>query len=90
MSLSIAVPDDIQAALESEWTDLGRHLQESLAIDGFKKGLLTIAQVRRLLNLPYRFDAEQFLGSHGIAVIDFDPSELDREAQLHQNVAARE
>jgi hypothetical protein len=85
MSLSIAVPDDIQAALESEWADLGRHLQEHLATDGFKKGLFTMAQVRRLLDLPHRFDAEQFLGSHGVAVIDFDLSELERESRLHQS-----
>jgi hypothetical protein len=67
---------------------LGRHLLEELAIGGFKKDLITIAQVKRLLNLPSRFDAEQFLGNHGIAVIDFDSSELERESRLHLSSAS--
>jgi hypothetical protein len=36
-----------------------------------------------------RWDAQQFLGSHGIPVFDFDPSELDREAVLQESVDSR-
>jgi len=89
MSVAVSMPDDIQTALEGAWGDLARHVQENLAIDGYSNGLLTLAQVRRLLGLQTRFEAAQFLGSRGVAVIDFDPSELDREAQLLQGLAAR-
>lgn len=35
MSVAISMPDDIQAALERAWGALARHVQESLAIDGY-------------------------------------------------------
>ena len=89
MSIAISMPDDMQTALEGAWGDLARHVQENLAIDGYSKGLLTLAQVRRLLGMPTRFEASAFLGRRGVAVIDFDPSELDREAELLKGLAAR-
>ena len=35
-----------------------------------------------------RGQAHEFLGSHGVAVVDFDPAELDREAQLQELAAS--
>ena len=89
MSVSIEVPDDIRNALESQWGDLSRHLRESMALDGYRQGLLSLAQVRRMLGLATRWDVQEFLGRRGIAVFDFDPSELDREAELQEAAASR-
>jgi predicted HTH domain antitoxin len=87
MPLSIDIPDDVRTTLESSWGDLSGRLRETLALDGYRQGLLSLAQVRRLLGLATRWDAQQFLGSRGVAVFDLDTSELDREAAL-QEVAA--
>lgn len=88
MPLSIDLPDDIQAVLEDRWGDLSQHLRENLALDGYQQGLLSLAQVRRMLGLSTRLEAQNFLGQRGVAVFDFDPSELDREAAV-QEAAAR-
>lgn len=88
VSLSIEVPDDIRNALEAQWGDLSRHLRENLALDGYRQGVLSLAQVRRLLGFSTRWDAQQFLGQRGVAVFDFDPSELDREAALQEAAAS--
>lgn len=87
MSLSIDVPVDVQSALECHWGDLGRHVREQLAVDGYRERLLSLAQVRRLLGFSTRWEAQQFLGRHQVEVVSFDPSELDREARLHEAVA---
>ena len=87
MPLSISIPDDIHGLLESRWGDLSVHLRENLAIEGYREGLLSLAQVRRLLQLETRWDAQLFLGRHGVVVFDYDPSELDREAALHETAA---
>lgn len=63
VSLSIEVPDDIRNALEAQWGDLSRHLRENLALDGYRQGVLRLAQVRRLLGFSTRWDAQQFLAS---------------------------
>jgi hypothetical protein len=82
--LSIDMPEDVRNALEGRWGDLSLHLREHLALDGYQQGLLSLAQVRRLLEFATRWEAQQFLGSHGIGVFDFDPSELDREAAVQE------
>jgi hypothetical protein len=82
--LSIDMPEDVRSALEGRWGDLSRRLAEGLALDGYRQGLLSLAQVRRLLGFATRWDAQEFLGSRGIPVFDFDPSELDREAALQE------
>jgi predicted HTH domain antitoxin len=89
MSLSIDMPDDVRSALEGCWGDLSRRLTENLAMDGYRQGLLSLAQVRRLLGFATRWEAQQFLGSRGIPVFDLDPSELDREAALQESAATR-
>jgi predicted HTH domain antitoxin len=86
--VSIEVPDDIRSVLETQWGDLSRHLREELAMDGYRQGLLSLSQVRRLLGLATRWEAQEFLGRRGVPVFDFDPSELDREAAL-QDAASR-
>ena len=83
MALSIDMPEDVRSALEGRWGNLSRRLTENLALDGYRQGLLSLAQIRRLLGLATRWEAQQF-GSHGIPVFDFDPAELDREAALQE------
>ena len=87
--MSIEVPDDVRTVLESRWADLPAHLRENHAVEGYEQGLLSLAQERRLLGLQTRWDAQQFLGRRGIAVFDFEPSELDREANLQRNAASK-
>jgi predicted HTH domain antitoxin len=89
MPLSINMPDDVRIALEGRWGDLSRRLTENLALDGYRQGLLSVAQVRRLLGFASRWEAQEFLGSRGIPVFDFDPAELDREAALQELAGAR-
>lgn len=89
MPVSIEVPDDIHAALESRWGDLSLHVRESLAVEGYRQQVLSLAQVRRLLGLATRWEAQVFLGQHGVEVFDFDPAELDREAVLQERVMSR-
>lgn len=68
---------------------MSAHLKENLAVEGYQQGLLSLAQVRRLLGFQIRWNAQLFLGRRGVAVFDFEPSDLDREAALQQ-VAASE
>jgi predicted HTH domain antitoxin len=89
MPLSIDMPDDVRSALEGRWGDLSRRLTEALALDGYRQGLLSVAQVRRLLGFASRWEAQEFLGSRGIPVFDFDPAELDREAALQELAGTR-
>lgn len=90
MPLTIDVPEDVQRGLQPRWDELSVQIRENLAMEGYRQGLLGLAQVRRLLGLATRWDAQVFLGERGVEVFDYDPAELDRELELHRRLAARE
>jgi hypothetical protein len=59
--VSISIPDDIMQRLESQWTDISQQALEALAIESYRKGILSSAEVQRMLNLPSRWDVEILL-----------------------------
>jgi len=61
MRVTFELPEDIAHALASEPSSLGRAALESLAAEGYRSGLLSESQVRRLLNLPLRFAVHAWL-----------------------------
>jgi Uncharacterised protein family (UPF0175) len=75
----IDIPDEIAAQLTTGGQELSRTALEALALEGYRLGTLNQLQVGRLLGLG-RMQTEDFLAEHP-DLYDFDPSELNREAQ---------
>jgi hypothetical protein len=65
MNISIALPDDVAHQMSAQWHDLPRRALQALAADAYRAGLITSAQVQRLLGLPSRWDVERFLQEAG-------------------------
>ena len=66
MQVTIELPDDIAGKLaEKNGADLPRAVLEAVALEGYRSGELTHAQVGRLLGIDYRFDVDAFLKEHG-------------------------
>ncbi len=61
MKVTIQLPEDISAALEAQWDNIPRRSLEAIAIEGYRTGGLTEAQVRRLLELDTRFQVHALL-----------------------------
>ena len=61
MQVTIELPDDIAAALKGEWKDLPQRSLEAIAIEGYRTGVLSENQVRRLLNFESRFQVHALL-----------------------------
>ena len=61
MQVSFEVPEDIGRALASGRSSLDRTALESLAVEGYRSGLLSESQVLRLLQLPSRFAVHDWL-----------------------------
>lgn len=51
MSVTISLPDEI---LAGDTRDIPRKVPEQVALDGFRSGQLTTAQVRRILGFETR------------------------------------
>jgi predicted HTH domain antitoxin len=84
MEVKIEIPDDVKRRLERDWGDVSRHALERLAIEGYSLGVLSRAQVRRMLGFETRTEVDEFMARHGVpfdyTVEDF---ELDAGTSRH-------
>lgn len=78
MPVTVSLPDEI---LASDSEDVSRKVLEQVALDGFRSGQLTAAQVRRILGFDSRLQVYGFLAAHGIAWVDYEDEELRREVE---------
>lgn len=87
MELTLHIPDNLARSLAGDDGELSRRALEALAVDGFRRGALTQFQVSQLLSLS-RIETEDFLARH-VDLYDYDPAELDREAQAFEKLSTR-
>jgi hypothetical protein len=78
VQITFSVPQDVAADLRAKWADLPRAALESLALEGYRSGALTHAQLRRLLGLGSRSEVDGFLKQHGV-FLDYTIDDLERD-----------
>lgn len=66
MTLTVTIPDDLALALGEGFEDLGGAALEALAAEGYVKDLLSLEQVRRMLGMESRWEAQDMLCRHGV------------------------
>lgn len=66
MTLTLQLPDRVAATLTGAWDDLPRATLESLAVEGYRSGKLSCAEVGHLLGHTSRWESEEFLASRGV------------------------
>ena len=79
MELTIQLPDDLAQRLSAAG-DLSRRALEALAIEEYKSGRLTSAELRRLLGFRTRMALDAFLKAHGV-FLDYTLADLEQERQ---------
>lgn len=78
-SVTLKLPDDIARGLNAKRKDLSRTALESVALEGYRSGALTEAQVRRLLGFKTRYELDGFFKQHGVCDYTLDDLAKDRE-----------
>jgi predicted HTH domain antitoxin len=66
MQVTVEIPEDIARLLNSKWANLPRGVLESLALEAYRSGTLTTAQLRRLLGFETPMEVDAFLKQAGI------------------------
>ena len=79
MDVTVHIPDDIAARLAAAGGDLSRRALESLALDEYKSGHVTKAELRRLLGFATRYELDGFLKAHEVW-IDYSLDDAHRDA----------
>jgi hypothetical protein len=64
-TLTLELPDRVAALLQRTWEDLSRATLESLAVEGYRSGKLSCAEVGEMLGHTSRWESEAFLADHG-------------------------
>ena len=83
-NIAIELPADIAGALREKWGDLSFHTIETLALQGYRARVLSVAQIRRMLGLQTRMEVDAFLKQHGV-YLDYTDAGLDLDLEtLHQ------
>jgi hypothetical protein len=78
MAITVSLPDEI---LTSDKDDIAHLVLEHVALEGFRSGQLTTAQVRRILGFHSRLQVHEFLAAHGVPWVDYEEEELQREVK---------
>jgi Uncharacterised protein family (UPF0175) len=80
MDVTLHIPDEFAQRLAAIGGDLSRRALEALALDVYKLGHLTTAELRRLLGFATRAALDGFLKAHGVS-IDYTLDDLERDRQ---------
>jgi hypothetical protein len=84
MNLIVEIPDDVAQRLAAAGGDLSRRALEALAVEEYKRGRLTKAEMRRLLGfetsveLDVFFKAHEVFGTYTVADLEQDRRDLRR------------
>jgi hypothetical protein len=78
MNITIEVPEDVAHQLESIWGDLPQRTVEALAIEAYRSGVITEAEVQRMLYLPSRWEVDAFL-KRAKAYLDYTEADLEQD-----------
>ena len=79
MQVTLELPEDIAAALGERPESISRSALEMIAVEGYRSGRLSEAQIRRLLNFETRYEVHGLLKKHEV---DLNYSDADLENDL--------
>ncbi len=66
MNLTVQIPDDLANRLRAAGGDLSRRALEAFALEEYKCGRITQAELRRLLGFGTRYQLDGFLKAHDV------------------------
>ncbi len=84
MAITIHIPEQIEEALRAEWGDLDQAAKESLIIESYRAGKISLGQVAHALGLETRIEAQSWLANrrvplnYGLADLDADRRTLGK------------
>jgi len=78
VNIAIDIPDDIGQVLAKQAGGVSRAVLEAVAIEAYRSGAITPAQVQQMLGLRSRWETEAFLQS-AEALHDYTMDDLERD-----------
>lgn len=80
MQITIELPEEIGHQLQETWDNLPQKILESLALEAYRQGMITSAQIQTMLNFSSRWQTEQFLKENQ-AYLDYTEEDLAHDLE---------
>jgi len=84
MEVTINLPEDVAEVFLNNGENLEREVLEATALEGYREGKLSQAQVRRMLGFATDMQVDAFLKEHQI-YLEYDLEDLKRETDFSLN-----
>jgi len=78
VKVAIEIPDDIGRVLAAKAGGVSRAVLEAVAVEAYRSGAITTAQVQQMLGLRSRWETESFL-QRAEAYHDYTMMDLERD-----------
>jgi predicted HTH domain antitoxin len=78
VNVAIEIPDEVARQLAAASGDVSRAVLEAVAIEGYRSGAITPAQVQQMLGLRSRWETEALL-RRAEAFHDYTMDDLERD-----------
>ena len=88
MNISINIPDDIGHILAAQVGGVSRAVLEAVAIEAYRSGTITPAQVQQMLELGSRWETESFL-RRAEAFHDYTMDDLEQDIAAIRQASGR-
>jgi predicted HTH domain antitoxin len=88
LNVNIKVPGDLEDKVRRSAKDLDLEVTQAFAIELFRRGTLSHAELARMLGLD-RFETGAFLKQHGIFEGSVQMSDLDDDAQTLKRIMGK-
>jgi len=88
VNVAIEIPDDVARQLAARAGGVSRAVLEAVALEAYRSGTATPAQVQRMLGLPSRWETDAFLLRAG-AYHDYSLADLEKDIAAIRDAARR-
>ena len=88
MNVAIEIPDEVARHLAARSGELSRAVLEAVAIEAYRSGTVTPAQVQQMLGLGSRWETEAFL-RRAEAYHDYTMADLERDIAAIRDASRR-
>jgi len=81
MEITINLPEDVVGIFSADGGNIEREVLEATALEGYRSGRLSQAQVRRMLNLATDMQVDAFLKEHEV-YLEYNLNDIKRETEF--------
>lgn len=81
MEVTINLPEDIAKVFSANGENIEREVLEATALEGYREGKLSQAQVRRMLGFKTDMQVDAFLKEHQV-YLEYDLNDIKRETEF--------